>query len=200
MSAFVRVPHSYVERCIRFGVDMVAWYASEQGARSRSASVSGYGVQTCWRRQGQAKIGEVAAALYYGLDPNVAVNWQVGRGGDGGADITALGVRCDVKTTLPDRNVIWPKKKNHLFLQKKFDVILAVTSDQIDFGACCIEGWISKRDFFEKKLIADGSPGQPRLDPGTWYLPRHELDDPRWLRRVFTTHEGTNRRHAAAWS
>jgi hypothetical protein len=175
---FQAVPMLFVERGLQWGDDMVAWYASDEGRRSASRSVSGgWGVETDPIRQAQGKIGEVAAAICCGLDPEITVNWKTQTGGDGGVDIVLQGgTSADVKTTLAPFNLIWSRAINHLYWDssKRFEVLISVSIDEIKFCDCWIEGWISKQRFFDDKQISDGK-NAGRLDVGTWFMRKNTL-------------------------
>ena len=186
-----------VRRSVDFGRRIVAWYATPEGQRSLSRSLSCNGAECDPLLQARGKIGEVAAAVYYGLEPDSAVNWATGTGGDRGHDLVIGRLLVDVKTTLPPFNVIWPRTKNHLFAQRVFDAFLSVSIDELDYRVCTIDGWIEKWEFFERKRIADGN-GCPRLQSDTWYMPKAELYHPDGLFNFFIARFADRLRHEPA--
>lgn len=170
----VQVPPSYVSRGRQYGLDLVAHYAAGGSPASRARS-GDRGTESNPVLQARGKIGEVAVAIYFELDIETAVKWDV-RFADSGSDITlANGVRLDVKTTLPPFNLIWSRTINDLYWQKKFDVLVAVSIEEADFSCCHIEGWITKGGFYLHKQISDGV--SPRLESGTWFVRKRALSN-----------------------
>jgi hypothetical protein len=169
---FQAVPHEFVTRGVDFGHRIVAHY--EEGGSPASRARSGNrGTERNPARQAQGKIGECAVALYFGMDPNVAVKWVVDNP-DGGSDILlSIGFRIDVKTTFPPFKLIWSNTLNDIYHQIKFDLIVSVSIDPDDAHQCWLEGYLSKEEFFEQKLNA--SPETSPLEPGTWYIDKAEL-------------------------
>lgn len=168
---FQAIPAALVERCRDYG-ETVNAHRSQN-----SLAVSGpWGADRDPVRQMWGKLGEVACALYFGLDPNSAVSWIYRP--DSGNDIKLpSNLLADVKTTMPWGNLVWPKTLNHIFWEKRFDLLISVSLDQWgDLGRFWIEGYVSKREFFERKLIADGV-SKPKLDKDTWYMPKRDLYD-----------------------
>lgn len=163
------------ERAVAYGQRIVAFYGSEVGQRSRSRGLSGpWGAERDWVRQADGKLGEVAFARYCGLNPDTALNWDAGRGGDGGFDVQLpSGVRADVKTTEPNRRLIWSREKNSLFEATPFDVLVSVTAS-IWTPVCSINGFVSKAGFAERKRIAGAGDG---LAAGTWWMRTADLSD-----------------------
>jgi hypothetical protein len=122
----------------------------------------------------KSKFAECIFALECNLDPRVAVRWSGGP--DDGADVDVLGQRVDVKCTeMHYKYLIWPVGKNHIFDQKKFDVLALTKVDVYDCSGLTV-GWISKARFREQCFVAPDGPGGDKLDPGTRYLPQENLD------------------------
>ena len=121
----------------------------------------------------QAKTAEVAAALYFELQPLVDLSWTVERANLFDIKL-ATGMRLDVKASLESGNLIWPYTKNAIFLQLPFDTLVSVSLKSGDYQHCWVEGWISKDEFYARKKTADGVRA-PRLDPGTWWMEKNEL-------------------------
>jgi hypothetical protein len=170
----VRVPPSYVARGRQFGLDMVAHYAAGGSPQSRARS-GDRGTELNPIRQAHGKIGEVAVAIHFGLDADVAVKWDVSRP-DHGTDITLRnGLRLDAKTTLPPFKLCWSRTINDLYWQKKFDVLVAVSIEEHDWSSCHIEGWITKSAFYYCKQIADGV--NCRLERDTWFVDKSILSN-----------------------
>lgn len=178
MSREVIVPRELVERAALFGRTMVAAYRDGRAERSRSVSGK-WGAEGNAALQARSKVGEVATALLFGLNPESAVKWTIDAG-DPGFDIVLPGLRwrADIKTTLPGRRLIWSKAVNHLYAAKNFDVLIAATIDPQHWTRCWIDGWVSKQGFFEQKIISTGADG---LTEGTWFLPKHLLRDIGWI-------------------
>ena len=152
--------------------------------RDRLAVSGGRGTEFHAPRQAHGKIGECALAQAAGLNPLMVINWK--HRADNGTDIRLLnGWLVDVKTTLPNRRLIWSVSVNHLFWCKSFTHLVSCTVEEDHHSRCWIEGYISKEEFFERKREFDGSDG---LDPFTWYMLKSELYDihdalPGWLGR-----------------
>ena len=161
-----------------FGVRLVAWYASPRGKASASRSRSGHwGAESDPIRLGQSKAGEYAVAVFFGLDLTTAVKRNVGAA-DNGSDVLVSAIRVDVKTTPEQKRwLIWSRELNDLYWEKKFDVLVGVSIDEEDWTQCWIDGWISKREFYDRKLIADGVCDEGKLTPKTWFVEKHSLLD-----------------------
>jgi hypothetical protein len=175
---------SLVTRCRNFGTDIVAWYASEEGKASLSRSRSGdRGTECNPALQGQAKAGECAVAIFCRLSPEAAVKWTIGKA-DGGADLLLpRDGRPDVKTTETwKRFLVWSRNVNDLYWQKDFNLLISVSIDAKDWAQCWIEGFVTKQEFWQRKRIADGLIGKG-LEPGTWFMPKAELNDAAQLPR-----------------
>ncbi|TAI59990.1 hypothetical protein [Bradyrhizobium sp. Leo170] len=168
----VRVPSTLVARGFAFGKALVAHYAAGGSPQSRARS-GNRGTESNPVILGRSKVGEVAAAIHCGLDPDAAVKWSVDSP-DPGHDLVLNGARIDVKTTLPPFKLIWSNTINDLYEQKQFDVIAAVSISERDWSCCWVEGWITKGRFYRQKRIADGNHG---LERGTWWLPKSELSN-----------------------
>lgn len=176
---FVDIGPHYAREARAFGQELVAYYASPEGQRSASRSRTGnWGAELDPIRLGQSKAGEYAVAILFGLNPELAVKRNVGHA-DQGTDVRCSPtLRADVKTT-PDGKlyVIWSKEVNDLYWQKTFDVLISVSIDNIDWSRCWVEGWVSKKTFFDKHLVADGTNDEGRLTPGTWFARKDVFAD-----------------------
>ena len=170
----VLVPNGYVERGRQYGLDLVKHYAAGGSPNSRARS-GDRGTESNPILQAQGKIGEVAVAIYFGLDDETAVKWGVDYP-DNGTDVTlSNGVRIDVKTTLTPFKLIWSRDINDLYWQKKFDVLVSVSIIEHDWSSCYIEGWITKGSFYRHKKISDGV--NCRLERGTWNVEKDILSN-----------------------
>ncbi|KYK50087.1 hypothetical protein A1D31_22510 [Bradyrhizobium liaoningense] len=170
----VRVPPSYVARGRQFGSDLVAHYAAGGSPQSRARS-GDRGTEANPILQAQGKIGEIATAIYFGLDVETSVKWDISRP-DPGFDITLRsGLRLDAKTTLPPFKLCWSRHINDLYWQKQFDALVAVSIEERDWSCCHIEGWISKGGFFYQKQIANGA--NCGLERGTWFVDKAILSN-----------------------
>lgn len=177
MRRAISLDDKLVTRARKFGIELARWYANE-GKHSRSRSRSGdRGAESNSALLGLSKAGEAAAALFFGLDPDVAVKWAVDRA-DNGSDLHLLsGQLIDVKATESwKRYVIWSRDVNDLYWSKVFDFIIGVSVDDNDWSRCWIEGCISKQDFFDLKQTADGTTPKG-LQSNTWFIEKTKLFD-----------------------
>jgi hypothetical protein len=159
----------YAERCRLFGEARVRSYAEGRSERSRQFSRDGIDKNPLEQARGQA--GEVAAALFLGLDPNVVLNWNPDKADDG-TDFIYQNWRVDVKASKYfTAKLLWPYAKTGIYDKKKFDVFILVTGGQRIFT---IHGWITKTDFKTRKQIASKDDGT-KLHPGTWYVEAKDL-------------------------
>ena len=179
----IRVSREYAER-------KVAYYATQEGAGSPSGARSGiWGVETNPVRQAEAKVGEYAVALYYGLDPRTAVNRSPSKADSGGDMTLPFGVVADVKTSPAGKlYVIWSNAVNDLYWKKSFDVLISVSISE-DMTQCWIEGCMTKQEFFDLKSVADGVCDQGRLTPGTWFVRKSAMRDIDTIKQGFVGHE-----------
>jgi hypothetical protein len=165
-------------RSWQYAVDMVAHYANGGSPQSRARSGT-RGTERNTQRLYEGSLGECAGALFCGLDPNVALDWRMQP--DTGSDFCLPNLlRVDVKTTLPNRKLIWSNNVNDLYHSKHFHVLLSVTV----FGGddCRIDGYVGKREFFRRKQIA--ADDSTTLEPGTWFIEKNSLHDADELRCV----------------
>jgi len=169
---YVHVEGQWVQRCWQYGQWLVQHYASGGSPNSRAVSGS-RGTESNVERQMQGKLGEVAVALYCSYAPGTHVKWERA-GGDAGFDLLIRSTKVDVKTTFPPFKLIWSNTVNNLWTQKRFDALVSVSVERGDWENCYIEGWISKREFFNKKQIADGC--NCNLEKGTWFMDKRELN------------------------
>jgi len=163
----VTLPNDVIDRCMRFGCDVVLAYRSGQNANS--LSVSSHGAELNPYLQAQAKAGECAACHFFGL-PIDCLNWR--NRPDAGHDLIFAGRRIDVKTIDADKRfLIWPVRKINLFASKQFDLFVLVcgTFPQFVFE---VAGFISKSTFAARHRVADD---RHALAVGTWYMDRNEL-------------------------
>lgn len=170
------VPVELVDLGMQFGRNMASHYAA--GGSPRSRAVSGNrGTERNPERLAQGKIGECALALYWQMDPLLAVKWTVDHA-DAGYDLLLPGgLRVDVKTTYPPYNVIWSNTINDIYEDVRFDYIVSVSIAKSDFSRTWIEGWISKGAFAAAKMVADGHGIGGNLEPGTWFMPKEKLQN-----------------------
>jgi hypothetical protein len=175
----ITVPPPLIDHSRIFGKAFVEQVKQGDGNANSLAVSGGRGSETDPELQARGKIGECAAAIYFGLSPR-KLNWSLRP--DGGADIVLpCGLRVDVKTTFPHYRLIWSRLLNSAFWQIDFDILLAVSIDENDYSHCWIEGWITKPHFFAIKNEADGSNG---LEPGTWWVDKRVLSNVGDLRFV----------------
>lgn len=163
----------WIDRCQSYAIALVAHYKA--GGSPNSLAVSGgRGTEYNVERQTLGKIGEVACAIFFGLDPEIAVKWELKP--DRGSDVILPNeMRVDVKTTVPHYKLIWSRTVNHLYESKEFDLLIAVSVDSVDRRICWIEGYMPKAMFLKRKHIADGK--NSGLEIGTWFMDKHELLD-----------------------
>jgi len=169
------VPDNLIGHARLFAEALIKHYADGGSPQSRARS-GNRGTESNFERQCQAKIGEVATALFFDLDPLVAVKWDLKP--DKGSDLTlATGLRIDVKTTLPPFKLIWSNNINDLYEQKQFDVLVSVSIDPDEWSDCWLEGYIRKAEFAAEKQVADGRSVGGKLEPGTWFMDKEYLSD-----------------------
>jgi hypothetical protein len=161
----------WVERAWQFARDLKKH--RDNGGSPNSVAVTGpwnAGVEEF----ALGKVGEVAGATFFGLDPASALRWTVDDGPDDGYDfalpLLGFDLLVDVKASAPASNLIWPQTKNSFYWDKNFHLMLAVSVEK-NLSENWIEGFVTKREFFQHKKIANGVDA-PRLTQGTWYLPK----------------------------
>ena len=169
-----RLPSSLVEKCRQFGVDLADHYRG--GGSPNSRAVSTHGMQDNPDGLAASKMAECMFCLRFGVDP-LALPWSLRA--DPGWDIVVFGQRVDVKSTwLHGKFLIWPMGKNHLFDAKQFDMLALVKLERDEktkaraTGAGVISGWIPKRDFRQRRMVAGNDHA---LDAGARYMPEDEL-------------------------
>jgi hypothetical protein len=163
----IKLPAYLIDRCIIFGQHIVDGYASGQWANSRA--VSCFDAQSNAKLQAHSKMGECAATLLLGLDPESSLRW--GEIPDPGYDLHIAGHLIDVKAVnLGRRFLLWSIKKNEFYQSKNFNVLLLVRGDAPEFEAV---GWVTKEAFFKDHKVADEN--HP-LFTGTWYMLDDELN------------------------
>jgi len=169
----VIVPQRWVGYA-RTVAEVMIWVYANGGSPASRARSGNRGTESNLRRQWQGKVGEIATALYFDLDPKQAVNCSFLP--DHGADIALpSGLLLDVKTTLAPFKLIWSRDCNDIYWEKRFDHLVSVSIDEDDFSRCWIEGFVPKQEFFARKQIAE--PGRSRLEPGTWFMDKAALHD-----------------------
>lgn len=171
---FVQVPDALVDSGQEFGRLKVEHYGNGGSPMSRSRS-GNRGAESDPVRQAHGIIGEVACAIYLGLDPIADVNWDPAKSDSGYDVVLPSGLRIDVKTTLPPFKLIWSRDVNDLYFKKRFDVLISVSIEDRDWSRCWIEGWITKNGFYQRKRIADGM--NCNLELGTWFVEKHTLSN-----------------------
>jgi hypothetical protein len=163
----VLLPDRLRVRCERYGQEVVRSYAA--GLNPASRAVSSHGAERDWDLQARAKMAEVACCLYFGIDPETALNWS--QHCDSGFDLDWLGLRIDVKVMHAGSSfLIWPVNKRHIFDSKRFDVFVLVEERLPEFALC---GFMRKGDFRARKREAGEG---HKLTPGTWFVERDKLD------------------------
>lgn len=157
-----------VERSEEYGEMIVKSYAAGENEASRS--VSSHGAEKDPELWAHARMGECAACLYFHLNP-CCLDWS--KDPDPGYDIEFKGNRFDIKSTRPwGRLLIWPIRKNSLFANKRFDVLILAAGENTQWE---LRGWVWKRVFFDKKQIADGE-FPKKVTKGTWYMDQQALE------------------------
>lgn len=167
---YVRVPSHYVTRSREFGIAFVKRLTNGELPQVL-ARAGGRGSEFDVELQARSKIGEVAGAIYYHVDPE-SLLWSVDRP-DRGHDFRFAGLAIDAKTNYPPYKLIWSKNVNDLYFQKDFDALLSVSISSREYADCWIEGWMGKEEFYRRKLISDGS----RLERDTWFMDKSDLHD-----------------------
>lgn len=167
---------SYLQkRCADFATALVDAY--QTGRNNASLAYSQNGIDRDPKRQAIAKEGEVALCLLCGGNPILDIEWRTSGPGCR-QDYDYFNVRrdiyWDVKTALAGwRYLLWPSKKNAIYTTKQFDAIASMVNH--GNGRLHWQGWITKREFFGRKLVAGrGS----LLQEGTWYVPLASLSSP----------------------
>lgn len=162
--AVITLPDIWIKRSCEFAQQVVHGYDTGE----KSTALSCFGAEKNEPLQAQAKMAECAFVLFAGGDPERFVSW--GKQPDSGYDVRWLRRRWDVKATLAgSRYLIWPIKKNHIFLSKGFDALVLVKHNVPDFF---IAGWVWKSVFYAEKQIA---PEGHALRPGTWFMEEDDL-------------------------
>jgi hypothetical protein len=184
MRKVITIDDALIAASRQYGVDLVDWYASDDGKRSASRSRSGdRGTERNPIRLGQSKVGECAVALFCLLDPRQVIKFDVGCADQGNDLVLPSGKLVDVKTTETwKRFLIWSKEVNDLYWSKRFDLLVSVTIDENDWRCCWLEGCLSKQEFWDRKQIADGVSIGAGLEIGTWFVRKNALRDPTPLR------------------
>jgi hypothetical protein len=167
MTVTIALPFEIVTRCQHYGRGLVAAFADVRSSDSesfvKSRLLSSDGVEKDPVAQGRAKMAECAFCRWAVLDIE-KLNWTM-RQPDDGTDIKWRNVLLDIKhTAYPDGVLIWPRKKNERYKEKRFDVIVLVRGIEPYFE---LAGCVSKKRFIKEHKIA--GPGH-HLREGTWFM------------------------------
>jgi hypothetical protein len=162
----VRLPDVWIARCWKHARKIVCDYAV--GKHAPSLAVSSHGAEKNIGLQAQAKMAEVAFAIWCGCDPEAVVNWSGEI--DPGFDVFHK-IKFDVKHTAHGHRLIWPINKNDFFDSKDFDALVLVRGESPLFN---IWKWIWKKDFRRGRLIAGEGHD---LTPGTRYMDGYDCCD-----------------------
>lgn len=179
-------PH--YERLSRwYGEKIVKWYREDP---RRCLRAGGRGSEYDPVLQGMAKQAEFAAAIFTDQDPGdlgrrgvVKLNWKLP---DVGWDIPSPtdSKRIDVKSSEDGKRLmLWSRTVNDKYWEKQFDYLLDVSVNANNWSQCWIEGYLTKKEFFERKFISrrDGDP-YPGIERDTWYVFKDSLRDAADLR------------------
>jgi hypothetical protein len=166
----------WVDRCRQYGIQAAAGYASGR----KSSAMSMYGVELDPVKQAFWKMGEVAACLEFGLDPETALDWSDKP--DDGYDLVLGSHHIDVKTVEERmRLMLWPATKTDFdfYRRKKFHWFVLVKGDGPSFTISkCIDKW----GFYSMKSVATA--GNTKLEEGTWFMEQKHLWDIEFLCRI----------------
>jgi hypothetical protein len=153
-----------------FGRAVVASYAA--GAKARSKRMAMHDIDKDPRMQAVGRVGEVAAAIYLGLDPRADLDWG-SVATDAGSDFSLPVGSVDVKATNHSRarRLIWPVNKRAIFEEACADIlILAVVAP--DLRSAELRGWLLREDFTKMRKTAGPADA---LMQGTWYVDQDHL-------------------------
>ena len=167
-----------IARSKEYAARMIAGYAAGRSEASRA--VSSHGAEKNIKLNATARMAEIAFCDWLGLDSDAALDWTDKP--DIGFDCLAGEQRVDVKHTMRGNCLIWPIRKNHIFATKKFDVFVLVVGD---WRAFYISGWCWKQHFDLYHSVADEA---HRLDSGTWYIKKDELNQMQYFDRMVCDH------------
>jgi hypothetical protein len=159
----MRLSPELYDRCLQWGNELADHYA--RGGSPQSRAYSSHGMEADPIGLSKSKAAECVFALFFGLDPDLVIDWDVNVP-DAGFDVLVGDMtKVDVKQVDPhDEYLIWPVRKTSLFDSKNFNVLAAVETEGAD-GEC--RGWIGKRSFRRCRLIAGED---HRLTTGTRYM------------------------------
>jgi hypothetical protein len=150
-------------------------------ARSRAS----HGIEDNPAGQSLAKAGEVIPCIVLELGWETALVWEpLPPGVDRPHHDFLAGFQLrwlvDAKQTsfsLP--YLFWSKDKTDQLATQKIDILMSVpvrySVIRNTFGGY-IAGWITKKAFLRKKLVADGDQIGPGLDDGTWFVHHADLN------------------------
>lgn len=167
----VYVPTNWVDKCARY---------AKEAMRSQPDVSRQYQIEPRACDFFFSKMAEVALAIHLGDDPAFATQWIIGAADPGYDVMDKDGLKYDVKSTTNEKasRLIWPMSQNATYSKKDFDFLVFCIVDQNPFGRMGhqveIVGYETKRGFFERKQVSDGS---DRLKPGTWYMRDVDLLD-----------------------
>lgn len=172
----VLIAHRMVERCEKFGQQVVNGYAA--GRKKHSKSLAMNGIASNVPVQSAGRMAEVAMCLYMGLDADTALNWKSKC--DAGYDLRLPnGSTVDVKaSTHPAaRRLIWPASKVS-FLHKAADILVfarVLPAQRNELGQIVhLVGWITKDRFIKQSTKAQN---EYKISDGTVYIFESALDD-----------------------
>ena len=126
-------------------------------------------------KQAAFKAAECALAIWCGLEPLFAVDWDIHHA-DAGHDVIYGRARLDAKwIPLKGEYLMWVIEKNDLYHATDFTALVAVR--ELAPRSFLVDRWIDKPTFYRRKLVATDA---SKLAVGTWYLPIaacHEMAD-----------------------
>lgn len=128
--------------------------------------------------QHAGRLAEIGMAIYLGLDPLEALDWNAKKC-DRGFDINYDGLLIDVKSSPHPyaKLLIWPFTKNHIFDQSPAHVLAFVPIEQSvpKEGNPDFRGWIWKHEFKKRHKVANGTIPNDKIHPGTRYMHQDDL-------------------------
>lgn len=167
--AWTWLPNEIMDLCARYADDVLEGAAQGRWAQSQVVTThDAYRRHDIWL---EAKMAECVFAIESGFDPVLRLQWKPKIDPD--YDLIVGEQLVDVKSTsVRGTALIWPWGKNDLFKGKNFDVlVLTKVNAERQFG--CSYGWVTKREFWEKRKVAEEG---HRLDVGTRYMEQRELN------------------------
>ncbi len=176
-SVSVFVGHVAVNKCELFGHIICAGY--NNGRKSTNLEIKSKPlIHSDPQMQYVGRVAEYAAALYFGLDPNAALDWKPNS--DSGYDFKdQYGRTFDVKATrnIYAKRLIWPVSKIHKLQNAAQVFIFAKVYEhkRNDLGQVVdLVGWITKEEFIARAKKAVGRPG---IIDGSLYVDENDLNE-----------------------